>query len=574
MGGVGSSSPLARLFVETSGAEDLLRVRQNGGTRLIVKNDGHVGIGSIAPTARLDVDGSSSDPYAIEATIFSSTDDVAAIYGDATGNSSVFNSVHGVLGRADGGSLGSRGVLGIMDRNAGGTGRAAVEGRFTQGASNWGNFQSGVYGTCDGAYGVHGVGNEVTIFNGDDRPGCGVRGQGYGVYTGSSTAFYPATGVWGSAFGDGGHGVRGEANVPNGIGVLGQCDDPSGFAGSFEGRVVSSTSNGGSFAALNPGNQGASVKLDWFNNVARVRVGGNGSGAQGGLDIQTTGDTSLMRIQHDGDVGIGTTTPEVRLHVPGGSDVSASGGGFLQLGSGSGANIALDSNEIMARNNGAVATLNLNVEGGDIVLGDSGTGSNVGIGTSSPAAKLEVQGPAGEDALRVRVNGTTRFLVDDSGQVAVGANISTSFDLQVSSSAPNGGTAGKPGGGSWSNSSDRRLKKNIADLDGALDTLLALRGVTFEYIDPEAINELPGTRTGFIAQEVETVIPDWVDEKPDGMKMLTVRGFEALAVEALRELERENADLRRQNADLTARLERLEALAARFAAPGAGTAAE
>ena len=334
------------------------------------------------------------------------------------------------------------------------------------------------------------------------------------------------------------------------------------------GDVSSSGSSGGSFSASNPTNQLASAKLDWFSDTARIRVGGSGAGSTNGLDIQTVSDASLLRIQGDGDVGIGTASPEVRLHVPGGTDVALGGGGFLQLGSQGAANVALDSNEIMARNNGAAAPLNLNVEGGDIVMGGSAVG-NVGIGTSSPVAKLEVLGPSGADALRVRVDGTTRFLVDENGSTIVGANITSSFDLQVSSNAPNGGTAGKPGGGSWSNSSDRRLKKNIADLEGALDTLLALRGVTFEYIDPEAINELRGTRTGFIAQEVETVIPDWIDEKPDGMKMLTVRGFEARAVEALRELRDEkDAQIARLEAEvdeLSARVARLEAVEADLA---------
>ena len=119
------------------------------------------------------------------------------------------------------------------------------------------------------------------------------------------------------------------------------------------------------------------------------------------------------------------------------------------------------------------------------------------------------------------------------------------------------GSAAKPGGGSWTSTSDRRLKKNIADLEGALQTLLALRGVTYEYKDPETLNELPGTRVGFIAQEVEEVLPDWVDEAADGFKRLTIRGFEALSVEALRELDAELARLRADNEALRALVEGL-----------------
>ena len=84
--------------------------------------------------------------------------------------------------------------------------------------------------------------------------------------------------------------------------------------------------------------------------------------------------------------------------------------------------------------------------------------------------------------------------------------------------------------------------------------------MTFEYIDPDAIGELSGPRIGMIAQDVETVFPDWVDVRADGYKMLTYRGFEALTVEALRELQAQNTELREANASLQERLDRLERL--------------
>jgi hypothetical protein len=42
-----------------------------------------------------------------------------------------------------------------------------------------------------------------------------------------------------------------------------------------------------------------------------------------------------------------------------------------------------------------------------------------------------------------------------------------------------------------------------------------------------------------IAQEVEVVFPDWVGRGPEGYLYVTYRGFEALAVEALRDLREE-----------------------------------
>ena len=73
----------------------------------------------------------------------------------------------------------------------------------------------------------------------------------------------------------------------------------------------------GSVTTSNPDNSGASISMSWLNNVARIRIGGSGPGSSSGLDIQTTGDRSILRIEHSGKVGIGTTTPDEKLTVKG-----------------------------------------------------------------------------------------------------------------------------------------------------------------------------------------------------------------------------------------------------------------
>jgi hypothetical protein len=105
-----------------------------------------------------------------------------------------------------------------------------------------------------------------------------------------------------------------------------------------------------------------------------------------------------------------------------------------------------------------------------------------------------------------------------------------------------------------------RLKKDIRPLEQALARLLQLLGVTYEYKDPAPIHELPGQQTGLIAQEVEKVFPDWVETGRDGMRRLSVRGFEALTVEALRELRDE------KDTQIRARDERLSEMEKRLAA--------
>lgn len=95
----------------------------------------------------------------------------------------------------------------------------------------------------------------------------------------------------------------------------------------------------------------------------------------------------------------------------------------------------------------------------------------------------------------------------------------------------------KPTAGSWSAPSDARLKHDIVPLSGALDRLLALRGVTFAYNeDAPSHYYTPGTHTGFVAQDVAKVYPEWVSADAQGYLLVGPQGFEAIAVEALREL--------------------------------------
>ncbi len=145
--------------------------------------------------------------------------------------------------------------------------------------------------------------------------------------------------------------------------------------------------------------------------------------------------------------------------------------------------------------------------------------------------------------------GPDQFLIRASGGVGIGTTNTSGFNLAVN------GSAAKPGGGSWSVYCDRRLKKNIEPLAGTLDRMLQLKGVRFEYSDPEHFSYVQGEQMGMIAQDIEKVFPDWVSEN-DGYKAVTFRGFEALTVESLRELRQEkDAEI----AALKERLARMEA---------------
>lgn len=128
-----------------------------------------------------------------------------------------------------------------------------------------------------------------------------------------------------------------------------------------------------------------------------------------------------------------------------------------------------------------------------------------------------------------------------------------------------GGNAYKPGGGSWAVLSDARLKKNVEPLAGALDKLTALRPVEFEWKSENSYRK-PGRHRGFIAQEVEPLFPEWVneyteDDSPDKdgsdvkrYKSVSFTGFEALAVQAFRELKETINAMSQEIADLKAQL--------------------
>ncbi len=163
-----------------------------------------------------------------------------------------------------------------------------------------------------------------------------------------------------------------------------------------------------------------------------------------------------------------------------------------------------------------------------------------------------------------RVAGATRLAVTNTGNVGLGVTAPT-FRLQLSTDS-----AFKPGSNTWTTSSDERLKTDIEGLDGALDKLLALRGVSFFWRDPDAHGGLDRRQMGLIAQQVESVFPEWVGEDGVGYKTLSVAGFEGLVAEAVRELRAEKdqqiADLHDQlqiqRAHFEARLSALEALLA------------
>ncbi len=82
-------------------------------------------------------------------------------------------------------------------------------------------------------------------------------------------------------------------------------------------HVIGNIASTGYILTRNPNNLGATVNLSWQNNIARIRVGGNNVGASNGFQFQGPSDKNLLRLMGNGNVGIGTTTPDAKLAVNG-----------------------------------------------------------------------------------------------------------------------------------------------------------------------------------------------------------------------------------------------------------------
>jgi hypothetical protein len=106
------------------------------------------------------------------------------------------------------------------------------------------------------------------------------------------------------------------------------------------------------------------------------------------------------------------------------------------------------------------------------------------------------------------------------------------------------------------NTSDLRLKKDVASLSGSLEKLSRLRGVSFKWNQEDKGD--PGDHLGLIAQEVKEVYPELVHENNEGYLMLASEELIAPLIEAVKELKAQNQTLAAKNQELEARIEALE----------------
>ena len=128
----------------------------------------------------------------------------------------------------------------------------------------------------------------------------------------------------------------------------------------------------------------------------------------------------------------------------------------------------------------------------------------------------------------------------NSNDIAIGQDVATSADVRFDSIGVNTAAPGTSGVIRAANdivafySSDERLKDNISNIPNALEKVESLRGVEFDWNDNQEVYE--GHDIGVIAQDVEKVLPEIVENRDNGYKAVKYEKLTAVLIEAVKEL--------------------------------------
>ena len=94
--------------------------------------------------------------------------------------------------------------------------------------------------------------------------------------------------------------------------------------------------------------------------------------------------------------------------------------------------------------------------------------------------------------------------------------------------------------------SDQTLKTNIIPIENAIDKVLSLEGVEFDFISSNDTGYLGVHQIGLIAQDVSKVIPEVVSKNNDGTLGLSYQHLVPLLIEAMKEQQEQINDLKRR----------------------------
>jgi hypothetical protein len=250
------------------------------------------------------------------------------------------------------------------------------------------------------------------------------------------------------------------------------------------------------------------------------------------LDFNTynagTYSTKFTLEGSSGNVGIGTASPNMKLHIyDNNSDVT--GFRVQNVNSGAGAQVQnVLQNDVNSLAYYGIASSNYNgfppINGGKAFFGSYLTDTSIFTQTAKD--------------IIFSTNAAEIMRITSGGNVGIGTANPSTNKLQVT------GSAGKTvGGTSWSDLSDARLKNVLAELTGSsLDTLMKLRPIKYEWNDLHKQLYDPDGKSadtqmyGFLAQEIKEIIPQMVTVGGDGYYWYNPSGFEAILTAGVQEL--------------------------------------
>ena len=282
--------------------------------------------------------------------------------------------------------------------------------------------------------------------------------------------------------------------------------------------------------------------------------------ASGSADTDITW-IDAMTIDVTGNVGIGTTAPVdngVTLTISNVATSFAANTYYQNSATGAtagdGFTVGVDNDENAVLLNRENTHMLFNTNDGERMRITSA--GNVGIGTTTPQAKLDVftgQGwnsalplvnisnmdPNTLEALALSVrggaddpstntfevgdwSGNTDFVVRGDGNVGIGMT-NPSVELDVTGDIEYTGTI--------TDVSDERLKENITDITNALNTITALQGRTFNMLNTTNVEY------GLVAQEVQSIVPEAVSvtDIENGYLGVSYLSFTPILIEAIKE---------------------------------------
>ena len=214
----------------------------------------------------------------------------------------------------------------------------------------------------------------------------------------------------------------------------------------------------------------------------------------------TEGGSEAMRIDSSGNVGIGTASPSYPLDIR-----TTSGGGF---------GVSLSGGTTITTAQGTTTNVDMNFV-------TKGTGLYIFTQGSTERMRIDSSGNllVGTTVTPTGATGGAGFIAESSSRrTLLVASTSTSAIALAAFINPNGtvGTIQTSGSAtSYVTSSDYRLKNTIAPMTGALAKVTLLKPCTYKW------NIDNSSSQGFIAHELQEVVPDCVTGEKDAVETYT-----------------------------------------------------